>query len=1101
MKRIYKSVTTKRGFFKNTGLLSAVLFIYFLLPDNFCSAQSVINFSPQKNGVTLSWTHVEGVEGYNLYRSESRYGEFKRINAAPVRDASFSDNNGKYAYYKIAPVTAGKEGTLSAPQSFELELFGQNTYIFNPNDSHEAMKQVIDTITKEMADGRISQFTNNRVAFLFKPGDYDWLQFENGFYMQVAGLGRLPVETKIDKVYVTTDWLRNKNATCNFWRAIENVSLLNRDGEMLIYGISQAAPIRRMMIHGDINLDMGGWSSGGFLANSVVTGTAGSPTQQQFFIRNNETKFSGVNWNLVSVGNVGEIEMRNNRTIIASTPVIYEKPFLFFENGDYFVFVPARMENSSGATWSNGKIENGKIIPLSDFYIAHDDKDNAKTLNTALAQGKHLLFTPGIYKVSEAIEVTKANTVVLGLGLASIQPVNGNNGMYVADVEGIRIAGLIFDAGAGTNANTGTGGTEILLQVGPRGSKNDLSGNPIVLSDLFFRVGGANTPLPCKADISLEINANATIGDHFWIWRADHGGQVGWYLNKADYGMVVNGNDVTVYGLFVEHYQKYDTYWKGENGRMYFYQNEKAYDVPTQAEWIGPDGNGNGWAAYRIADDVTKHEAWGVGVYSVFIRTKDFVLLENAILTPEKGDIAIHYPFTINLSNNGGIEHIINGVGGPHTSKESPRGGSPKILPESYNNVWRSGGNAQEKGIRIIEKGGKFLLMIDGVETYIKGVGGTNRLDMAVANGANAFRTWGGNVERAKSDLIRAKELNMYVMQGIGLPNDSARYNNEEFKEQTRTSVRALAEALKNEPNLLVWGIGNEIEHNTANTPTAWSFVNELALMIKSIDRRHLVSTVISHNAKALNLIAEYAPDLDVVGINSYGAISQVEKMVADSKYKGAYIISEWGPTGWWETARTAWRAPLEQTSEEKRIVYEERYNNYIKNSPRCLGSFVFLWGQKEERTPTWFSMFVENNVAGLPLKGEKTPMVEAMERVWQGVEPKQTAPVVHNIFINDIKPADNIYVKSGTAFTCKVEAVDREGDKMTYVWEILKEATVTATGGAYEPRPDRIGEVQTTSDNTLKTVINEPGEYRFYVYVLDGTGFVSTANAPFQVQ
>ena len=410
-------------------------------------------------------------------------------------------------------------------------------------------------------------------------------------------------------------------------------------------------------------------------------------------------------------------------------------------------------------------------------------------------------------------------------------------------------------------------------------------------------------------------------------------------------------------------------------------------------------------------------------------------------------------------------------------------------------------GCTQEKGIKIIEKNGKFHLIIDGVDTYIKGVGGTNRLEHAAANGANAFRTWGGSIEKAKSDLARAKELNMYVMQGIDLPKDSAQYNNEEFKARTREFVRNLAEALKNEPNLLVWGIGNEIEHGTANTPAAWKFVNELGLLIKSIDSRHLVSSVISHNASALDLIGEYAPDLDLVGINSYGSIGKVENMVTNSKYNGAYLITEWGPTGFWETTRTEWRAPIEQTSEEKRIVYEDRYNSYIKNSPRCLGSFVFLWGQKEERTPTWFSMFVESNVPGLPLKGEKTPMIEAMERVWTGIEPKQTAPVIHGIFINDTKPVDNIYVKAGAIFEGKVDATDRENDKMTYVWEILKEATVLGSGGSFEPRPDRVGEVQTTNVNTLKTSIEEPGNYRLYVYVLDNTGFVSTANAPLQVQ
>jgi len=664
----------------------------FLAAISLCSIYAnplIINFKQQNGGMELSWTKVNGAGGYNLYYSNSRFGNYKLISISPVKQITVFVNYGKYLYYKIAPVIAGKEKELSAPQSLEMELFGNNTYIFNPNDSKEEMKQLIDTITTEMANGRISQFTGKRAAFLFKPGDYGWLQFENGFYMQVSGLGKLPTDTRIDKVYVTTDWLRNKNATCNFWRSIENVSLLNKDGQPLVYGISQAAPIRRVMINGDINFDMGGWASGGYLANSVVTGAAGSTTQQQFFIRNNETSFKGVNWNLVSLGNKGDIEMKDNRTIIDATPVIYEKPFLFFENGDYFVFVPGRDENAAGATWSNGKQESGKIIPLSDFYVARDDKDNAKTINEAFGEGKNILFTPGIYKVNETLKVTKANTIILGLGMATIQPVNGNDGMHVANVEGVRIAGLIFDAGSGTNENTDTKGSAILLQVGQKDSKENFSANPIVLSDLFFRVGGVDTPLPCSADVSLEINANATIGDHFWIWRADHGKEVGWNLNKADYGLIVNGDDVTLYGLFVEHYQKYDTYWAGENGRMYFYQNEKAYDVPTQEDWTGPDGNHNGWAAYRVADNVKKHEAYGVGVYSVFLRTKGFVLLENAIVTPPKGDIAVRYPFTVNLSTDGGIEHIINGLGGPHTSKDSERG-SIKTLPESYNNVWRS---------------------------------------------------------------------------------------------------------------------------------------------------------------------------------------------------------------------------------------------------------------------------------------------------------------------------------------------------------------------------------------------------------------------------
>lgn len=282
-------------------------------------------------------------------------------------------------------------------------------------------------------------------------------------------------------------------------------------------------------------------------------------------------------------------------------------------------------------------------------------------------------------------------------------------------------------------------------------------------------------------------------------------------------------------------------------------------------------------------------------------------------------------------------------------------------------------------GIVIEKAADGYKLSIDGRETYIKGVGGTYRLDIAAQSGANAFRTWGGNVEEIKKNLALASEHNMYVMQGIGMTKDSIRYYDDEYKNKMREEVRLLAETFKNDTSLLAWGIGNEIELGNANIAAAWNFVEELAQLIKSIDKRHLVSTVISYNPSALDSVAKYAPSLDYVGINVYGPMGEVQAVVDRSDYKGAFMITEWGPTGWWETASTEWKAPIEQTSEEKRQVYEERYTQYIFANTRCLGSFVFLWGQKEERTPTWFSMFVEDKVDSLPLKGEKTPMVEAM--------------------------------------------------------------------------------------------------------------------------
>lgn len=410
-------------------------------------------------------------------------------------------------------------------------------------------------------------------------------------------------------------------------------------------------------------------------------------------------------------------------------------------------------------------------------------------------------------------------------------------------------------------------------------------------------------------------------------------------------------------------------------------------------------------------------------------------------------------------------------------------------------------GCAPREGAEIRAKGDGFELRVDGKPTYIKGIGGTNRPDIAAANGANACRTWGGDAKSIRKTSDLAAEHGMYVMQGIWLPKEAEKYSDEKFKEEMRAFCRATAEEFKDDPNILVWGIGNEVELSGTNNGAVWGFIDELSRIIKSVDDKHLTSTVIAHNNSALDSIARYAPSLDVVGINSYGPILQVKDMVSASDYDGPYMITEWGPTGWWETSSTEWKAPIEQTSEQKRRVYETRYNEAILGDPRCIGSFVFLWGQKEERTPTWFSMFVENGVEGLPLRGEKTPMVEAMQRVWTGREPEMTAPIVTGIAIDGRRPEESPKATAGVAFRVDVEASDREGDELTYIWEILREATVLGFGGSFEPRPERYGEVITTDSPTAELKIDEAGEYRVYVYVSDGTGFVSTVNSPVLVR
>jgi hypothetical protein len=331
--------------------------------------------------------------------------------------------------------------------------------------------------------------------------------------------------------------------------------------------------------------------------------------------------------------------------------------------GNYSVRVPSLRTNSSGVTWHAGSTP-GKDIPISRFYIAHAETDTAATINAQLAKGKNLLLTPGIYHLADAIKVTKANTIVLGLGFATLLPDNGTPAMVTADADGIIVAGVLFDAGEKNSP--------VMLEVGSGKSKVRHTANPISLHDVFFRIGGAAVG---PATVNLRINSNDVILDHTWIWRADHGQNqsVGWAINTSANGLVVNGDNVTAYGLFVEHLQEFQVLWNGNGGRVYFYQSEIPYDPPDQPSFTSAPGV-NGWASYKVADNVTSHEAWGLGVYSVFRRPN--VVLGHAFEVPKNPNVRFHDIITIALAQNGAITHIINDTGAaalPTHVRDAPR--------------------------------------------------------------------------------------------------------------------------------------------------------------------------------------------------------------------------------------------------------------------------------------------------------------------------------------------------------------------------------------------------------------------------------------------
>jgi hypothetical protein len=545
---------------------------------------------------------------------------------------------------EAAPAPSGVRAAL--PGGGDL---GPNVIVFDP--STPGIQARLDQV---FAQQETAQFGTGRYALLFKPGTYNGLNAQLGFYTSIAGLGLSPDDTNINgDVTVDAGWF-NGNATQNFWRSAENLALNPVNGTNR-WAVAQAAPFRRMHVKGGLNLSPNGygWASGGYIADSRIDGTVGPYSQQQWYTRDSSVGgWLNAVWNMVFSGVEGapaQTFPNPPYTTLNNTPISREKPFLYLSGSEYRVFLPELRTNARGTTWGNGT-PRGTSLPLSQFYVAKPDA-TAATLNAALAQGLHLLLTPGIYRLDQPIQVNRANTVVLGLGYATLIPNNGVTALKVADVDGVRLAGFLIDAGT-VNSTT-------LLEVGPTGASASHAANPTTVQDVFVRIGGAGAG---KATTSMVINSRNTIVDHTWIWRADHGTGVGWETNRADYGLRVNGDDVLITGLFVEHFNKYDVQWYGQRGRTIFFQNEKAYDAPNQAAI--QNGSIKGYAAYKVADSVTTHEGWGLGSYCYY-NVAPTILQHNGFAAPNTPGVKFHNLLVVSLGGQGQYEHVINETGSP----------------------------------------------------------------------------------------------------------------------------------------------------------------------------------------------------------------------------------------------------------------------------------------------------------------------------------------------------------------------------------------------------------------------------------------------------
>jgi hypothetical protein len=573
---------------------------------------------------------------------------------------------------------------------------------------------------------------------------------------------------------ITPDIQSHVGALNNFWRSVENISIelspaagfkdngvdcQNPDFSGLCYpidsnvwAVSQASPMRRVHLFSHLSLSAYGWASGGFMANVKVDGVkndwAGNPgnaknvsvstgSQQQWFSRNIDLKgaWYGGNWNMVFMGVPDSFQIKAYTgsngtndyppkplkfppfTLTQTTPRIAEKPFLIWDDktNDYAVYIPPYSQETQGIEWNHLA---GQTLPIKSFFFA-DSTKTSDEINTALKNPaiRGVIFNPGVYKLDKALHVTQPNTVLLGLGLPDLSPTGTESILKVDDVDGVRVAGLLFDGGPNSKE------TDLIVVGGANVTPIRHQLNPTILYDIFCRVGGRPNYVG-TAKSCMQINSNDVIGDNFWLWRADHGNGVAWDTNTADTGLTVNGDRVTIYSLAVEHFQKYQTEWNGDAGQVYFYQSEMPYDAPANG-W-GPNLSENqpstGYASYHVNEKVFTHHAYGLGVYSFF---KDSVINAKQAIQVDSTSSTVVFSHMVTSWLNGyfnkndaehvctsssqtaatGIKSIINGEGkaiyGCYTNADVDPDLNlpldvngdywPKIAKQSYLTTWSPG--------------------------------------------------------------------------------------------------------------------------------------------------------------------------------------------------------------------------------------------------------------------------------------------------------------------------------------------------------------------------------------------------------------------------
>lgn len=540
--------------------------------------------------------------------------------------------------------------------------FPNSVIILDSKDGDKINQEKVDKVWKEHGEASASQnvqFGSKRSLILLKPGKYGII-INVAYYMSIAGLGKSPADVTVSAVlsHPSTDTGDKGHSTQCFWRSVENLSITPdsnvKPANTNTWSVSQAAPMRRVICNGNLSLvdnSTGGqdWASGGFISDSHINGPVNSWGQQQWFTRNTTmTEWPNLNmWNYVFTGCKFEKDIKSscgegkNVSVIEKTPLIAQKPTLFLDSdGKYKVLRPHPVKNSSGSpNWTDGD-----VIPLSQFYITKPN-DTAKTINDAIKRKLHIFLSPGIYNLEDSIIVSNNCTMILGYGMPTLVAMN-KPAIVVNNVDNVVISSIIFSVAGGGKVSS-------LLLWGTKKEKH-LG----FAYDIFTRVGG-DTKDNTFCDKMVVINSDNVIGDNFWLWRADHGNGVGWTKNVANNALEVNGDNCIIYALAGEHTQKDIIVWNGNNGSVYFYQSEMAYDGG-----YGEADYENKVVSYRV--NGKNHKAFGLGAYGFYgVPDEDLkkrAVVKNAFVTPD--DAKMENVYIMNASfSGGGFTNIINGKG------------------------------------------------------------------------------------------------------------------------------------------------------------------------------------------------------------------------------------------------------------------------------------------------------------------------------------------------------------------------------------------------------------------------------------------------------